>query len=267
MKRLVRWLQRCRKAVLRALPSSPPTVHGGVLSLPSPAVRRLSSLDAITVRPFPLILSVGTRTYRTSEGVRVRGITSSTSRPRVLASGGTSARCRSVALSQYVRMRWVAIAVATLPPSRRVLLSEARPRLVVRGAEGAAKVRARYVPLRWLFAVRQGSIVVEPPLARQSAVIWELPLVCKATPFMRLPPPLRERCAAALQKAAQGYARAYSVYYPVPAHAAASIEVDEGNQLLYIRLRDSKDRARCVAVVWGKRLVDDQPVRAAVRVG
>lgn len=267
MKRLIRWLHRWRQAVARALPSSPPTVQGGVLSLPLPAVRRLASVGTITVRPFPLTLSVDTRTYRASKGIRVRGITSSISRPRVPAARGSSARCRSVALSQHVRMRRVAIAVATLPPSRRVLLSEARPRLVVRGAEGAAKIRARDVPLRWLFAVRQSSVVVEPPLARQSAVIWELPLVCKATPFMRMPPPLRERCAAALQKAAQGYARAYSVYYPVPAHAAASIEVDEGNQLLYIRLRDSKERARCVAVVWGKRLVDDQPVRAAVRVG
>lgn len=59
-----------------------------------------------------------------------------------------------------------------------------------------------------------------------------------------------------------------SVYYPVPAHAVARMEIDERRGVLYVHPRPGHidADAACLWVVSGIQVADGRPVRALLKV-
>jgi hypothetical protein len=93
-------------------------------------------------------------------------------------------------------------------------------------------------------------------------------MVRYALPVEGLPEAYRRQCQEALQRTAKGCARVRSVYYPVPAHAVARLEIDERLGVLYVHLRGSRADSEdaCIWVVSGVRLEDNRPVHAVMKV-
>lgn len=262
------WLQRWRAAAPRALAMPPPIVRGGALTASPVQIHRLQLLVPVArTCGYPMLKGrASVRHWQSRTRSRVRQLPPYRARPQALILPSASVGCRQVYLRQG---SWVQVRRhATSLPSPRVLLKMCRVCPAIRVWRGLPRARVLALILRWKCVVREVELFGARPPARRFVRAWQLPVLRRAKPFAWLPTPFRARCLEALQQRAQGYVQAHSVYYPVPVHAASSLEIDERQQLLYIHLREPSGReGRCIAVVLGKRVTDGQVVRAVVQMG
>lgn len=246
-----------------------PRVHGGNLAFvppgtvsfpcrqPPPAVQHLRPI-ACWVRRIP----------SPAGNCTVRRFSPPYARVRAVCAPSVSTRPRSLSVKSHCHVHKLALVRATLPVSHRVLLCRRQP---------AVRARVRLLPrsaevypakLRWRCGARQATIQRFRCRGVRSSLVWRLPIARYAVPFEGLSTDHRRQCREALQRAAKGYARVQSVYYPVPAHAVARIEIDERLGVLYVHPRKghADGEVACLWVVSGVHLADGRPVRALLKV-
>ncbi|GIV21635.1 MAG: hypothetical protein KatS3mg023_3386 [Armatimonadota bacterium] len=189
---------------------------------------------------------------------------------RVYAVCAPSARARVCALTVKSRcqVRSLVCGRATLPVSHRVLLCRHQPAVRARVRLLPKNAQTLSVQLRWHCRAQRATIQRFHCRERRSSRIWRVPMVRHAVPFERFRAEHRRLCREALQRAAKGYARVESVYYPVPAHAVARMEIDERRGVLYVHPRPGHidADAACLWVVSGIQVADGRPVRALLKV-
>lgn len=263
------WGQFWLRVLTWVLVVDAPEVHGGNLAFVPPA-------------PLPLPLRLSPPSVRCSRPAKCRVNTLSAparvcairclSRPeaRVLAACAPSvrARLRSVSVHSGCQVHQLVLVRATLPVSHRVLLCRRLPVVRARVHLLPRQAQTRSAKLRWQCRAQQATIQRFRSRAVRSSVVWRLPIARYAVPLEQLTAEYRRQCREALQRAAKGYARVQSVYYPVPAHAVARIEIDERIGVLYVHPRSERADAdvACLWVVSGVQVADGRPVRALFRV-
>ncbi len=264
------WGQFWARVLGWVLVTDAPRVHGGNLCFLPPVSCRLS----LEQKP-PRVRWSGRPHCRVNtaraptRSCTVRCIPPIEARGRDLCAPVLSVQVRSWSVQSACRVRKLLLAHATQLVSHRVLLS--RRTVVVTACvsprDGLARTRA--AKLRWRCRVQQATIRRFRTRALRSSQVWRLPIARYAVPFEQLSAEYRRQCREALQRAAKGYARVQSVYYPVPAHAVARIEIDERLGVLYAHPRSERTDgdAVCLWVVWGVRVSDGRRVRALFRVG
>jgi hypothetical protein len=210
----------------------------------------------------------------------VRRLHQPQARVHAVCAPSARARLRSLSLKSGCRVHQLASAVsgcrvyklvrvrATLPVSHRVLLCRCLPAVRARVRLLPRQAQTRSAKLRWQCRAQQATIQRFRSRAVRSSLVWRLPIARYAVPFEQLRAEYRRQCREALQRAAKGYARVQSVYYPVPAHAVARIEIDERIGVLYVHPRSERADAdvACLWVVSGMQVTDGRPVRALFRV-
>jgi len=209
------------------------------------------------------------RLHIQARGCIVRRTCPPSARIRAVCAPTTRARQHAVSLAVYIQSRKLALGAATLSITHRVLLS--RHRAAVRACVRLLpkRVASRTAPAGWRCRARRVTVERFRCRSMSSSLAWRLPVARYALPVERLPLEHRRQCQDALQRVAKGYARVQSVYYPIPAHAVARIEIDERRGILYLHLRKGRAEgtAPCLWVVSGQRLADEQPVRALLKGG
>ncbi|MGQ9542399.1 MAG: hypothetical protein ACUVTY_15130 [Armatimonadota bacterium] len=245
-----------------------PRVHGGNLAIVPPmAIAVPVRQDVVRSRCLPPVRC------------RVRQVPPQASRCTVRTTSHAAARvCTVCAPSAIARQQAVSLAIraqahklvplhATLAVSHRVLIGRTQPAVRARIRLLPKRVGTSSVNLRWRCQAR--SLTIERFGCREvaSSLVWHLPMCRRAVPFGRLSTEHRLRCRKALQRAAKGYAHVQSVYYPVPAHAVARLEIDERLGVLYIYPRRGRTDtpSGCLWVVSGVQVPDGRPVRAVLR--
>ncbi len=258
-----------------------PRVHGGNLAFvpPAPIPLILQQLPPSVRCPRPAKCRVKA-VSAPARACTVRRLSHPEARVRATCAPSVRARTRGLSLKSGCRVHKLVSAEsgcrvrklvpmrATLPVSHRVLLCRcllavrARVRLLPRQAQ------TRSAKLRWQCRAKQVTIQRFRSRAVRSSLVWHLPIARYAVPFEQLRTEHRRQCREALQRAAKGYARVQSVYYPVPAHAVARIEIDERIGVLYVHPRSERADAdvACLWVVSGVQVADGRPVRALLRV-
>ncbi len=263
------WGRVWLRALTWAFYSEPPHVHGGNLAiLPPRAVAFALRQEAPVVhRPRPVRCRVRGVSAQASR-CTVRGITCPSARVRTVCAPSIAVRQHRVSLTIDARTHKLVPLRATLAVSHRVLISRTQPAVHARVRLLPNRVGTRHAQLRW--RCRAQPLAVERFRCRSvpSSLVWRLPLSRRAVPFRQLSAEWRRRCGEVLDKAAKGYARVQSVYYPVPAHMVVRLELDERLGVLYVYpCRGRNDTPPgCLWVVCGTRVMDGQPVRAVLRV-
>ncbi len=246
-----------------------PAVHGGDLAFLPPAVTAIPVHCAKpSVRqPSPLrcrVAGVFARTQRCA----VYTFSAHTTWARAVCAPSSAAQVQAAPLRIHARSHKLVPMRATLPVSYRVLLCRGQPAVRARVHLLPKRVNSIRANVRWRCRTQQ--VTVERFRCQQvrSSLVWRLPIARRAVPFGGLTAEYRRRCREALQRAAKGYARVQSVYYPVPAHAVARIEIDERLGVLYVHPRKGRPdiAPACLWVVSGVQLADGHPVRAVLRV-
>ncbi|GIV15246.1 MAG: hypothetical protein KatS3mg022_0681 [Armatimonadota bacterium] len=245
-----------------------PSVHGGNLAVPSPAVAvvpvRRGNLSVYLPRPLHCrVVGVSARAQRCA----VRHLSPPRTQVRMVCAPSAIARVQAVPLAIRIRSCKLVPMRATLPVPRRVLLYRYQPAIRARVRLLPKQVRTVSAGLQWRCRTQQ--VTVERFRCRSvySSLAWQLPIARRALCFEHLAAEHRRQCRDALQRAAKGYARVQSVYYPVPAHAVARLEIDERVGVLYVHPRKGRSDVvpACLWVVSGVQLVDGRAVRAVLR--
>lgn len=263
------WQQVWQKVLLWGLRKPGLRVRGAPLAFcppPCHAAQRLSSAPPVH-QPLPTGCQV--RSVHSSVQPRVRRGTARTTVAVYMAvAAADSPRAPAVALAIRARLSPSPLPRATFQAAHRVLLCWRRPAMRARVRPLARRPAVLRAPTTWRCQTRQWTVQRFHCIQRSSSRVWQLPLRRRAVPYGMLSAPYRQGCREALQRAAKGYARVQHVYYPVPAHAVARIEMEERQGILYVyprRRSSSSAAAACVWVVIGSRLVDGVAVRAIWR--
>ena len=263
------WGQFWLRTLTRVFAANTPRVYSGNLAVcpclpilvtcqqPPPAIRHLRP---VTCWVRHASLRAGSCT--------VRRLSQPHTRVHAVCAPSANTRPRSLSATTDCRVRKLVFVRATLPVSHRVLLCRRQP---------AVRARVRLLPRRtevyaeklsWACQTRRAIIQRFRCRGLRSSLVWQLPIARYAVPVERLSTDHRRQCRDALHRAAKGYARVQSVYYPVPAHAVARIEIDERLGVLYMHPRKGNvnGEATCLWVVSGVHLADGRPVRALLKV-
>lgn len=247
-----------------------PQIYGGSLVIVPPGVVVLPVGQAVVVvrRPQPLRCRV--RAVPTQARLCVvRGCSRPIARVCTVSAPSVVVSQRTVSVVICVQVHKLIFVTATLAVPHRVLLSSGRS--VVRAQVRLLPKRARALKARLRWRCGAQPLAIERFRCRSvpSSLVWQFPISRRAVSFEVLDAEHRRRCGNALQRAAKGYARVQNVYYPVPAHALARLEIDErlGALYVYIRRGPMTTPPGCLWVVSGVRVQDGYPVRAVLRVG
>lgn len=263
------WRHRWLRVLTWALRTGQPRVYGGNLAVVPPGVAALPLRQVVAVvrRPKPLRCRVLAVPVQALPCV-VRRASRPVARVCTVSAPSIVASQRAVSLAVRVRARKLVPIRATLAVSHRVLIGRARP--AVRAQVRLLPNRARTLAAQLQWHCQAQPLTIERFRCRSvpSSLVWRLPISRRAVPFSALSAEHRRRCGDALQRAAKGYARVQSVYYPVPAHAVAQLEIDERLGVLYVYIRrgSANQSPGCLWVVSGRRVPDGYPVRAVLRV-
>ncbi|GBC95761.1 hypothetical protein HRbin16_01555 [bacterium HR16] len=246
-----------------------PAVHGGNLTFLPPAVTTIPVQCAKpSVRqPSPLrcrVAGVFARVQRCATYT----LSPPTTLVHTVCAPSSVARVQAMSLRIRARSHKLVPIRATLPLSHHVLLCRYQPAVRARVHLLPKRVKAIRANVRWRCRTQQVTVERFRCQEVRSSLVWRLPIARRAVSFSGLTAEYRRRCREALQRAAKGYARVQSVYYPVPAHAVARIEIDERLGVLYVHPRKGHpDTApACLWVVSGVQVADGHPVRAVLRV-
>ncbi|MEJ5252365.1 MAG: hypothetical protein HPY54_02465 [Chthonomonadetes bacterium] len=263
------WGRLWLRALTWAFYSEPPQVHGGNLAILPPRAVAFPLRQEVPIvrRPRPVCC-------------RVRGVSAEANRCAMRVIARPKTRVRTVcAPSTAVRQHRISLAIgarphklvpirATLAASHRVLISSTQPAVHARVRLLPNRVGTCAVQLRWRCLAQPLAVERFRCGNVSSSLVWRLPLSRRAVSFRQLNAEWRRRCVEALERAAKGYARVQSVYYPVPAHTVMRLEIDETLGVLYVYPRRGRNDMPpgCLWVVCGTRVMDGQPVRAVLRV-
>ncbi len=252
-----------------AFPADAPVVHGGNMAIIPPTARQVRlSQRVFCARYEPRMTCRVREASARAQTCTVRRLPRPVARTHVVRSPSVRFRYFTVPLRIEVQSQKLALARATRYVSQRVLVCRERPavrariRLLPRRAQVVrAEVRWRCRP-QWVNIERFGCRSI------RSSLVKRLPITRRAVPFRWLTEDQRRLCQQALQRTATGYVRVESVYYPVPAHAIARIEIDERRGVLYVHPRKGRSESApaCLWVVSGVQVADGRPVRAVLRV-
>jgi hypothetical protein len=246
-----------------------PPVHGGNLAFTLPATVEFPLRRQVPPvhRSRPLRCGVAGVAWQVGR-CTLRRIPRPATQVHVLCAPSGTVRAQMMSLAIRTQSHKLVPVRATLSASYRVLLCRhslavrARVRLLPKRVEAAAAV------LRWRCRTQRIPLDRFRRRDRRSSLVWQLPITRHAVPFGCLTTEHRRRCREALQQAARGYVRVQSVYYPVPAHAVARIEIDERLGVLYVHPRQGHSNVApaCLWVVSGVQMADGRPVRAVFKV-
>lgn len=246
-----------------------PPVHGGNLTAPSAAVAvvLVGCRNLSVHQPRPLHCRVAGVSAR-AQHCAVHHLSPPRAQVCTVCAPSAMARVQTVPLAMRAQLRKPVAIRATISVSHRVLLCRYQPAIRARVRLLPKQVKTVSAGLQW--RCRTQRFIVEQFRCpnKRSSLVWQLPIARRALPFGHLTEEHRRRCREALQRAAKGYASVQSVYYPVPAHAVARIEIDERVGVLYVHPRKGRSDTApaCLWVVSGVQLVDGHPVRAVLRV-
>lgn len=243
-------------------------VHGGNLAIVLPmAIAVPVRQDVVRSRCLPPVRCRVRRVPPQPNRCTVRTIPRSTAQVRTIYAPSAVVRQRAVSLAIRAQAYKLVPVHATLAVPHRVLIGRTQPAVRARIRLLSKRVGTSSVNLRWHCRTR--SLAIERFGCRDvaSSLVWRLPMHRRAVPFGCLNTEHRLQCREALQRAAKGYAHVQSVYYPVPAHAVARLEIDERLGVLYVYpcRRRTDTPFGCLWVVSGVRVSDGRPVRAVLR--
>lgn len=264
-----RWWERFWfRALTWAFHVDAPLIHGGNLAIIPPTPRKAPLwADTPGVRGVPPI-HCRARAF----AIQVRRCTTHRLPPpfaRVRAVCAPSLRIRQFQAPLAIAVQWRKLASVrvTLPATHHVLVCRGQPAVRARVRLLPKRVAAAQARVTWNCRARRITPGRFQCQSVRSSLAWQLLITRRALAFRSLPEERRRVCQEALQRAAQGYVQVRSVYYPVPAHSVARIEVDERRGVLYIHPgRGRLDAApACLWVISGVQLLDGRPVRAVLR--
>lgn len=246
-----------------------PAVYGGDLTflLPTVTTIREQCTKPSVRRPSPLRCRV-TGVFARTQRCAVYAPSPPTTLVHTVCAPSSAARVQAASLRVRARPHKLVPMRAILPVSYCVLLCRYQPAARARVHLLPKRVKSIRANVRWRCRAQQVSVERFRCQGVRSSLMWRLPIARRAVPFSGLTAKYRRRCREALQQAAKGYARVQSVYYPVPAHAVARIEIDERLGVLYAHPRKGhQDTApACLWVVSGVQVADGHPVRAVLKV-
>ncbi len=236
---------------------APPAAHRVALSSGVPCVHRV-----------PPVRCTARRVTAAGQRCVTRALPRLSPWIRAVCAPSIAVRQFAVPLQVAVQLHRIGNVRATPTVSHRVLVCRNTPAVRARVHPLPKRVSTGRVAVRWRSRARLVTIERFRCRDRRSSLVWRLPMTRRAVPFQSLAEEQRRQCQEALQRAAQGYARVQSVYYPVPAHAVARIEIDERRGVLYVHPRrgQSETAPACLWVVSGVQITDGRPVRAVLRV-
>lgn len=265
----VSWWGRFWLRVLTwAFRTEAPRVHGGDLAIVPPmAIAVPVSQDVVRSWCLPPVRCQVRWVQTQPNRCPVRTIPHATARVCTVCTPSAITRQRAVSLAIRAQAYKLVPVHATLAISHRVLIGRTQPAVHARIHLLPKRVGTSFVDLWWHCRAR--SLTIERFICRDiaSPLVWKLPMYRRAVPFGCLSTEHRLQCREALQQAAKGYAHVQSVFYPVPAHAVARLEIDERLGVLYIyprRVRTDTPSGS-LWVVSGVRMLDGRPVRAVLR--
>lgn len=253
-----------------AFHTNAPVVHGGNMAIMLPMLRKAClSVDIPCARLVPPPRCAARSVAIQPQSCVVYGLPKLAVGVLVVCTPSLRVRQYRATIAIAVQLRQIAHIRATLPVSQRVLVSS-RSHAVVRARTHLLPKRVPTVRTGVGWGCQARRITPERFQCRnvRSSLAWRLVITRRAVPFRSLAEEQRRQCQEALQRAAKGYVRVESVYYPVPAHAVARIEIDERRGVLYAY--PSRGRLEtvpaCLWVISGVHLIDGRPVRAVLRV-
>lgn len=263
------WGQFWLRVLTWAFAANAPRVYGGNLAfvppMPIPFPLRQSPPLVRCSRPAECRVKVIPPPAR---NCTARRLSSPEARVRAVCAPSARARVHSLMVKSRCQAHQLVLVRATLPVSHRVLLCRYQPAVRARVRLLPRQAQTVSVKLRWRCRTQRATIQRFRCKEKSSSLVWRLPLARYAVPFEELKAEHRRQCREALQRAAKGYARVQSVYYPVPAHAVARLEIDERLGVLYVHPRPvhADADAACLWVVSGMQMRDGRPVRALLKV-
>lgn len=245
-----------------------PRVHGGNLAIVPPMVIAVPvRRDVVRSWCLPPVRCWVRQVPPQPNRCTVRTIPRSAAQVYTICAPSAIVHQYAVSLAIRARARKLVLVPATLAVPHRVLIGRTQPAVRARIHLLSKRVGTSSVNLRWHSRAR--SLAIEGFGCRDvaSSLVWQLPMHRRAVPFGYLNTEHRLQCREALQRAAKGYAHVQSVYYPVPAHAVARLEIDERHGVLYVYpcRRRTETPLGCLWVVSGVRVSDGRPVRAVLR--